>query len=101
MCSSEDTIIRNNETGTAIEATSVHCPHCGVQAIYVDTADGDVYLGPSWVCADCGWEFSYHAGGTINPEKRDGPLAVRMSDLLLLAREHRASLPEKGGTDAR
>lgn len=38
--------------------TSLHCPHCGQQEIWIEAGDGDYYVGPGIICAQCTGSFA-------------------------------------------
>lgn len=64
----------------------LHCPACGVQAVWIESGEGDYYAGPDHVCTACSHAFTLQsrgkddqaqgivadilAGGTDEPEVR-------------------------------
>lgn len=39
--------------------TSLFCPNCGKQEIWVETGDGDLYVGPQHLCCSCNYSFNF------------------------------------------
>lgn len=40
----------------------MYCPECGAQTVWVETGDGDYYVGPTWYCTTCSTDFNYMPG---------------------------------------
>ena len=38
--------------------TDLFCPKCGQDKVFVETGDGDYYVGPNHFCFDC--DFIFH-----------------------------------------
>lgn len=38
------------------------CPYCGVTPVYVQSGDGDYYVGPTYICAACAGTFTIQGG---------------------------------------
>lgn len=44
------------------ESTEYFCPSCGKQTVWVETGDGDFYVGPTHLCTSCSSEFELPSG---------------------------------------
>lgn len=59
--------------------TSMHCPGCGEQRVWMEDGVGDYYCGSNHVCAACGSEFTWQSGGEhpgLVEQLRSGKMAT-------------------------
>lgn len=52
------------------ESTEYFCPSCGKQTVWVETGEGDYYVGPSYYCTSCCAMFNL-SGGPISVNRDD------------------------------
>jgi DNA-directed RNA polymerase subunit RPC12/RpoP len=60
---------KNNIREQELVNAEIHCPECGDKNVWVETCEGDYYLGPTNYCISCGHKFSYSSYGKDNRVK--------------------------------
>ncbi len=45
-----------------IMAEDIYCPACGVKACWVERGPGDYYVGPQYICVECGGQWNLPNG---------------------------------------
>jgi hypothetical protein len=51
-----------------------HCPYCGVAPVYVESGDGDYYVGPKYICVACAGAWTLQDGAYDDESKERAAL---------------------------
>lgn len=81
------------------ESLDLFCPHCGVKAVWHDTADGDYYVDEQYLCASCDHSWYMPGGVSAVGNCEQGQQRLAFLKLPEDEQDHSAPAPERRMTE--